>query len=117
MRKRRLFPGVVSPLAAMLIVATMGPGPTYAVGSATVGVCDETHLRSAIGAAGAGGRVTFKCSGTIGLSATIALQTSNNGLVIDGTGQSVVLSGEQHVGIFSVPVGVTASLAHLTLAD
>ena len=66
-------------LAALLMLAAPAT-PAHAGG--VVSVCDEAHLRAALAG---GGTVTFSCSGTITLTATIRILADTT---IDGTGQS-----------------------------
>ena len=81
-----------------------------------VEVCDESHLRIAISAAGPGGNVTFSRKRTISLGATIAFDSASSGLTIDGTGRSVTISGGNRVQVFRINPGVTVTLTHLTVA-
>ena len=60
------------------------------------------RLVDVINAASAGDTITFSCSGTLTLSATITLAKN---LTIDGTGQSVTISGGDAVGVFVVNSG------------
>jgi predicted outer membrane repeat protein len=79
--------------------------------SGAVSICDEASLT---GALAGGGLVTFTCSGTITLTATIAIGSDTT---IDGTGQSVTISGGNNVRIFSINEGVTFNLQKLTVAN
>jgi hypothetical protein len=100
---------------ALLVALAMAFAPaTRAAG--VVSVCDETHLRAALAG---GGAVTFTCSGTITLASTIAILVDTT---IDGSGQTVTISGGKAVGVFTVgsafpPVTVIVSLNNLTIAD
>jgi hypothetical protein len=72
--------------------------------------CNENSLRTAL----SGGRlVTFECSGTITLTATITISANTT---IDGTGQNVTISGGNAVQVFAVPTGVKLNLNKLTIA-
>ena len=62
---------------------------------------------------GGGGTVTFSCSGTIALTAEIVISADTN---IDGSGQSVTISGNNVTRILYINEGVTVDLNRLTLA-
>ena len=64
------------------------------------------RLVDVINAASAGDTITFSCSGTIRLGATLALDKN---LTIDGSGQAVTISGDA-VGVFIVNSGQYTSL-------
>jgi predicted outer membrane repeat protein len=84
----------------------------------TVTTCNETTLRSVISSAAPGDTVNFSCSGTITLTAAGggAITLSEN-LIIDGTGQTVTISGGGSVQVFMVNSGVTVTLNDLTIAN
>ena len=65
------------------------------------------RLVDVINAASAGDTITFSCSSTITLSSTI---TIGKNLIIDGSGQSVTISGGDAVGVFIVNSGQYTSL-------
>jgi hypothetical protein len=101
-------------LSVILVLALLASGafaPTPAHAGGVVAVCDETHLLAALAG---GGTVTFACSGTITLTATIAISA---GTTIDGSGQAVTISGNDAVRVFDVPSGVALHLAELTVAN
>ena len=58
--------------------------------------------------------MTFSCSGTIALTATIVIATDT---AIDGSGQTVTISGGGGVRVFTVNPGVTLHLNELTVAN
>ena len=58
--------------------------------------------------------MTFSCSGTITLTAEIAIAADTT---IDGSGQNVTISGNHAVRVFTVNSGVTLNLNRLTVAD
>ena len=94
----------------LVLLALAGPAaPAHAGG--IVGICDEAHLRAALAG---GGTVTFSCSGTIALSAEITIAADTT---LDGSGQSVTLSGNNSVRVFTVSSGVTLTLNELTVAN
>jgi predicted outer membrane repeat protein len=78
--------------------------------SAVVSNCNESSLEAALGA---GGVVTFNCSGTIVFSSTKQIAGQ---VTIDGAGQAVSLSGNDTVRLFVVQSGATLVLRNLTLA-
>lgn len=88
--------------------------PVKAASDVTVWTCDARHLQSAMASAGATGTVHFACSGTITLAAQIAVSTN---LTLDGSGQSVTISGGNHVGVFFVHSWASLTLNHLTIAN
>jgi hypothetical protein len=73
--------------------------------------CTEADLRSALAG---GGTVTFECDGTITLTSEMVI---TNNTVINATGHTISLSGNNSVRIFAVTNGATLSLANLTLRD
>ena len=93
----------------VLLALTLPASPAQAGG--VVGVCDETHLLSALSG---GGTVTFTCSGTITLTSTITIAANTT---IDGSGQAVTLSGGGARRLFKVNSGVTLTLDRLTVAN
>src|SRR6266550_2957128 len=84
---------------------------TYsALAKGTVTTCDQSALETALAG---GGNVTFGCSGVILLTSTISITTDT---VLDGTGQSVTISGNDSVRLFNVGNNVSFTLINLTLA-
>jgi len=62
--------------------------------------------------------ITFSVSGTIVLGSQLPNITAAGGaLTIDGTGQSVTISGNNAVRVFTVDTGATLNLQNLTLAN
>lgn len=101
-------------LTVLLVLTLLMPGastPTPAHAGGVVTVCDEAHLLAALTG---GGTVTFTCSGTITLSATIVISTDTT---LDGSGQAVTISGNNVVRVFTVQPGVTLTLKRLTVAN
>jgi predicted outer membrane repeat protein len=94
---------------AALLALALPASPAHAGG--VVSVCDESHLTAALSG---GGTVTFTCSGTITLTGTITIAADTT---IDGSGQTVTISGNHAVTPFSVADGVALTLNQLTLAD
>jgi hypothetical protein len=73
--------------------------------------CDENSLRTALTG---GGLITFECSGTITLTATITISANTT---IDGGGQNVTISGGNALTVLFVPTGVRLNLNKLTIAN
>jgi hypothetical protein len=97
-------------LAILVLLALAVPAaPAQAGGVVTV--CDEAHLLAALAG---GGTVTFACSGTITLTNTITIAADTT---IDGSGQSVTISGNSAVQVFKVNAGITFNLNELTVAN
>ncbi len=96
-------------LAILVLLALAVPAaPAQAGGVVTV--CDEAHLLAALAG---GGTVTFTCSGTIALTAEIIIAVDTT---IDGSGQTVTISGNNTVRVFTVNSGITLYLNGLTVA-
>jgi hypothetical protein len=93
----------------VLLALTLPTSPAHAAG--VVSVCDEAHLKTALTG---GGTVTFICSGTITLTSTITISKNTT---IDGSGQSVTISGNNAVGVFKVNAGMSLSLNRLTILN
>jgi hypothetical protein len=93
----------------VLLAAGLLPSPAHAGG--VVAVCDDAHLRAALAG---GGTVTFVCSGTITLSNTITIAADTT---IDGSGQTVIMSGNHVVRVFRVDPGWTLNLHGLDIVD
>ena len=93
----------------VLLALAVPASPAHAGG--VVSVCDEAHLRAALAG---GGTVTFSCSGTITLTAEITIAADTT---IDGSGQTVTISGNNAVRVFTVNSGVTLNLNELTVAN
>jgi len=85
-----------------------------ALAAGTVSTCAYSGAGGLSDALVGGGAVTFTCSGTIIVPGiTITANTS-----IDGTGQSVTLSGNHANPVFTVSaVDVTLNLVNLTIAN
>jgi len=98
-------------LLALAVAATLASPAAPAHASGIVSVCDETHLMTAVAG---GGTVTFSCSGTITLTAEITIAADTT---IDGSGQTVTISGNHAVRVFTVNSGVTLNLNRLTVAN
>jgi hypothetical protein len=88
---------------ALLTVVTPVPGEVV--------VLDQAHLLTALAA---GGHVTFGGDGTIVLSETLIISQNT---IVDGSGHSVTISGNDSVRVFSVNSGVNFTLKNLTIAN
>src|ERR1051326_1849296 len=84
--------------------------PTSAWAGGTVTNCDQASLESALAG---GGNVSFACSGIIVLTNPITITTDT---VLDGTGQSVTISGNDQVRLFNVGGNVSFTIVNFTLA-
>ena len=93
----------------VLLALAVPASPAHAGG--IVSICDEAHLLAALAG---GGTVTFSCSGTITLTAEIVIAADTT---IDGSGQTVTISGNHAVRVFTVNSGVTLNLNELTIAN
>jgi uncharacterized repeat protein (TIGR01451 family) len=100
---------LVTLLVLLALAAASAPTPADAGG--IVSDCDEAHLLEALAG---GGTVTFSCSGTIILTAEITIAADTT---IDGSGQTVTISGNDAVRVFQVNSGVTLNLNELTVAN
>ena len=96
--------------AALLVALAMAYAPVARSGG-VVSSCDEASLLTAVSG---GGLVTFTCSGTITLTATITIFADTT---IDGTGRNVTISGGNAVQVFIVPAGVKLNLEKITIAN
>src|SRR6266550_2224385 len=97
-------------LAALLVALAMAYAPVAWAGG-VVSSCDEASLLTAVSG---GGMVTFTCSGTITLTATITIFADTT---IDGTGQNVTVSGGNAVRVFFLSNGVKLNLNKITIAN
>ena len=95
-------------ILVLLALAVPAP-PAYAGG--IVSICDEAHLLAALAD---DGTVTFSCSGTISLTAAIVISADT---ILDGSGQTVTISGNHAVRVFTVNSQGTLTLNKLTIAD
>ncbi len=100
-----------------LMFSAIGVTPAHAATTRTVSDCSAPsgaadRLVEQINAAIADDTINFSCSGTITLAATI---TIGKKLTIDGTGQTVTISGGNLVQVLRVNAALT--LNNLTIAD
>jgi hypothetical protein len=105
-------------LAVLAICAALLMAMPAHAATSTVAACDEAALRAAVDDATPGDTITFGCSGTITLTAAAGgpIGIAKN-LTIDGSGQSVTISGGGSVGVIEVGPGVTVTLRALTIAN
>ena len=95
----------------LLILLTLAVPASPAHAGGIVSSCNQQRLQTALAG---GGTVTFSCSGTITLTATITIAADTT---IDGSGQTVTISGNHAVRVFAVNPGVTLNLNRLTVAN
>ena len=118
MNTRLLVPIARRFLFVVLIALTaLASAPRAHAATVTVSDCSAPsgaagRLAEVVAGAAAGDTVTFSCSGTITLTATI---TIDKNLTLDGTGQSVTISGGDIVRVFIVNAGVTFNLQNLSV--
>ena len=92
----------------VLLASVLLPSPVHAEGVVTS--CGPLQLLAALEG---GGTVTFACSGTIATNTiTISADTT-----IDGSGQSVTITGNDFVRVFLVNPGVTLNINALVVAN
>ncbi|MCQ3936571.1 MAG: hypothetical protein DPW18_05935 [Chloroflexi bacterium] len=125
-------------LLVSILLAGQTPPPAYAAGYVVNSLADNTTddafctLREAILAAnndaayngdcgagsGADDTITFSVSGIITLGSTLPNIVSGQGaLTIDGSGQSITISGNNSVRVMSVNNSATLTLQNLTIAN
>ena len=111
MRPKHFVTLLVLPAVLLAALLTLVGPATPAHAGGIVSVCDEAHLRTALVG---GGTVTFSCSGTITLTAELVIAA---GTTIDGSGQTVTISGNHAVRVFRVNAGIALNLNTVTIAD
>jgi hypothetical protein len=95
-------------LFSIVVLALM---PVHVFAAGVVNTCDDATLTTMLGG---GGLVTFGCSGTIPIATTKTISVNT---VIDGSGQNVILSGQNARKIFFVNAGVTLEIRNITLSN
>src|SRR2546422_3338958 len=116
MSKVNLFAGFVfrpvgPPLLAFLASCLICVSPAAQTTNGVVD-CSESGLRSAFGRGG--GPYTFNCGGTNTITLTNTIVVSKN-TILDGTGQTLAISGGNLVRLFTVNPGVKCTLMNLAL--
>jgi hypothetical protein len=101
------YPVILLVLLALAVVSA--PTPAHAGG--IVSICDEAHLLVALAG---GGTVTFGCSGTITLTSEITIATDTT---IDGSGQTITISGNNAVRVFQVADGAALALQDIAVIN
>ena len=101
----------VSPFLAWLLIALccLETISNSARAEGTITTCDQAGLEAALAG---GGNVGFACSGVIVLTNTISITTDT---VLDATGQSVTISGNDLVRLFNVGSNVSFTIDNMTL--
>ena len=104
-------------LLTMILTLT---GPAQAAGYVVTNLNDsgKGSLRQAIlnaNAAAGQDTITFNVSGTILLSSTLPTVNDSAGLIIDGTGRSITISGNDTVRVMSVNSGAALALRNLSV--
>src|SRR5262249_462070 len=102
------YEGFIAPAATQWVVTSLGD---------PLSICPDSSrctLRQAMSQATYGDTITFGVSGTITLAST--LPDVMTALTIDGTGESVTLSGNQAVGVLRVNSG-NLTLRSMTIAN
>jgi hypothetical protein len=107
LRKDRGIAKFLHPISHLVVFL----GCVSVLKAATVTVCNEASLRSALAG---GGTVTFACDGTITLSNTLVIAANT---VLNGNGHVVTVSGNNAVRVFYVNAGVSFTLQNLTVAN
>ena len=97
--------------STILLVAALFPCAPPVRAGGVVESADESSLRAAMAG---GGTVTFATDGTIVLSRTLVI---TNDTVIDGSGHTVAISGNNSVRVFYINPGVQLTLQNLTVAN
>src|SRR3989449_10495704 len=98
----------------LLCIAMLGLSLTVArsiYAGGTVTDCNETSLDAALSG---GGTVTFACDGTITITTTKGISADT---ILDATGHTVSISGNNLVRLFTVNPVVNFSVYNLTLAN
>ena len=111
-RSRHLLIRSLSPFLAWLLIGfcCLESISNSARAGGTVTTCDQSSLETALAG---GGDVSFACSGVIVLTNTISITTDT---ILDGTGQSVTISGNDLVRLFHISTNVSFTIVNLTLA-
>jgi hypothetical protein len=107
-------------LVTLGLLGLLAPAPARAASSTVTTLADsgDGSLRQAIEQANmtdGADTITFSVSGTIVLAST--LPAVNDELTIDGTGQSITISGDNKVQVIAVNPGTTLNLNGLTIAN
>src|SRR6185436_13852633 len=110
-RSQRLRIRSLSPFPIWLLIAfcCWESISNFVRADGTVTTCDQPSLEAALAG---GGNVSFACSGVIVLTNTISITTDT---VLDGTGQSVTISGNDQVRLFNVESNVDFTVIQMAL--
>jgi len=113
MRLRGWWISALAIAGAAAFAMLWSAGAAFASG-AVVSTCDYSHLQAAIASAD-GGQITFACSGTITVPGAVVVPSGQT-VWLDGSGESVTLSGGFASRVFDVEGG-SLKLAALTVSD
>ena len=116
----RSLPAILAVLGVLF--SAIGVTPVYASSFAVTNLNDSGagSLRQAIldaNAAAGADTITFALSGTIMLASTLPNITDPAGLTVDGSGQSVAISGNHAVGVAAIDPGAVLTLTHVTIEN
>jgi hypothetical protein len=95
----------------LLVLLALALGSLTVRGGGVVSTATEASLNTALSG---GGTVTFSCSGTITITSRKLISADT---VIDGTGQTMTISGNNLVRVFEVNPGVQLTIKNLTIAN
>ncbi len=94
-----------------IMIAPVFSHAQTAYADSVVSVCDDAHLHTAVSG---GGTITFSCSGTIILNSSLIVSSNTT---IDGSGQSITISGGDTVQAIVVNTSETLNLKNLTISN
>jgi hypothetical protein len=113
---------MVIPTLLILALGAFAATPAHATTFTVTNLSDSGagSLRQAItdaNAAAGADNITFSISGTITLASTLPTVTDAAGLTMDGTGQTLTISGNNAVRVLQVAVNASLTVKNLTIAN
>ncbi len=105
---------LIALIFTLLTPSTIAHAATLTVSDCAAPSGTANRLVEKITAASSGDTINFSCSGTITLAATMTIAKN---LTIDGTGQTVTISGGNAVRVLIVNTGVSLTLNNLAIAN